>query len=70
MRKILKKISNRLVIFGLLLLVQLGWFLVFLTRLASYSTGVSVLFTLVSLVAVLWILNRDENPAYKNMGGN
>ena len=65
MRKILKKISNRLVIFGLLLLVQLGWFLVFLTRLASYSTGVSVLFTLVSLVAVLWILNRDENPAYK-----
>lgn len=65
MRKLLKKILNRLVVFGLLLLIQLGWFLIFLTRLANYSTGVSIGFTVVSLLVVLWILNRDENPAYK-----
>ncbi len=65
MRKILKKLLNRLVLFGILLIIQLGWFVLFLTRLVSYSTLISVVFTVLSILAVLWILNRDENPAYK-----
>jgi cardiolipin synthase len=64
-RKILKTVMNRLVIFGVLLLLQIAELLAFMTKLASYSTVVSILFTVISLLAVLWILNRDENPAYK-----
>ncbi len=65
LRKILKLLTSRLVFFGILLLIQLVYFLIFLTRLTTYSTGISILFTLISLLAVLWIINRGENPAYQ-----
>ena len=66
MKKILKKVlQNRLVAFGLILAVELVWLVIFVTRLASYSTMISVIFTVISLLAVLWIINRDDNPAYK-----
>ena len=66
MKKILKTIlQNRLVAFGLILAVELGWLLVFVTELAKYSTVISIIFTILSLLAVLWIINRDDNPAYK-----
>lgn len=65
MRKIGKMLLNRLTIFGLLLIVQFCWSIAFLTKLASFSTEVSIAFTIISILAVLWIINRDENPAYK-----
>ena len=65
LRKMLKLLTSRLVFFGILLLIQLIWLLTFLTRLTTYSTAISILFTIVSLLAVLWIINRDENPAYQ-----
>ena len=66
MKKILKKIlQNRLVAFGLILAVELAWLLIFLTELVNYSTVISILFTVLSLLVVLWIINRDDNPAYK-----
>lgn len=65
LRKILKLLTSRLVFFGILLLIQLVWFLTFFTRLTTYSTPISALFTIVSLLAVLWIINRGENPAYQ-----
>ena len=39
MKKILGKLLNRIVIFGILLAVQLGWFLLTFTKLVNYSTG-------------------------------
>lgn len=39
MKKILGKLLNRIVIFGILLAVQLGWFLLTFTKLVHYSTG-------------------------------
>ena len=57
MKKILKKVlQNRLVAFGLILAVELVWLVIFVTRLASYSTMISVIFTVISLLAVLWII--------------
>ena len=45
MKKILKKVlQNRLVAFGLILAVELVWLVIFVTRLASYSTMISVIF--------------------------
>ena len=65
MKKLLKKVLNRMVIFGILLAVQLGWFLVFFTKLTGYSTVISLAFTVLSFLAVLWIINTEDNPAYK-----
>ena len=65
MRKILKKLQSRLVVFGLLLAVELVWLLTLVTRLVSYSAVISAAFTVLSLLVVLWIINRDDNPAYK-----
>ena len=56
MKKILKKIlQNRLVAFGLILAVELAWLLIFLTELVNYSTVISILFTVLSLLVVLWM---------------
>ena len=64
--KLLKKLlQSRLLVFGLILAVELFWFLIFVTRLVNYSTAISIAFTGLSLLVVLWIINRDDNPAYK-----
>lgn len=65
MKKILGKLLNRIVIFGILLAVQLGWFLLTFTKLVQYSTGLSLVFRIISILAVLWIINTEDNPAYK-----
>lgn len=65
MRKILKKLLNRLVVFGVLMAIQLGWFLAIFTKLIHYSAYISAAFTVMSILAVLWIINKDDNPAYK-----
>ena len=65
MKKILGKLLNRIVIFGILLAVQLGWFLLTFTKLVNYSTGLSLVFRIISILAVLWIINTEDNPAYK-----
>ncbi len=53
MKKILGKLLNRIVIFGILLAVQLGWFLLTFTKLVNYSTGLSLVFRIISILAVL-----------------
>lgn len=65
MRRFFKLFFNRLVIFGLALLVQLGWFLIFIVRLSNYSAYISTGLTALSILAVLGIINKDENPVYK-----
>lgn len=65
MKKILGKLLNRIVVFGVLLAIQLGWFLLTFTKLVNYSTGLSLILRILSIVAVLWIINTEDNPAYK-----
>lgn len=65
MKKLLKKLLNRLVIFGLILAVQLGWFILLFLQLIQYSTIITGIFTFISLLAVLWIINNDDNPSYQ-----
>lgn len=65
MKKLLKILQSRLFIFGILLLIQCGWIVLLLTRLVNYSMPISVGFTVLSVLMVLLIVNRDENPAYK-----
>lgn len=65
MKKLLKKMMSRLVIFGILLVLQLGWFVILLTKLANYSMLSSIIFNILSILVALWVVNKDDNPAYK-----
>ena len=65
MKKILEKVLNRLVVFGVLLAIQLGWFLLLFTKLVNYSNVLSMVLLVLSVLAVLWIINTEDNPAYK-----
>lgn len=64
-RHLLHKIINRITLTGLLLAVQLAWLVWFTLRLSEYALGISTLFTVLSLLLSLYIVRREENPAYK-----
>ena len=53
MKKILEKVLNRLVVFGVLLAIQLGWFLLQFTKLVNYSNVLSMVLLVLSVLAVL-----------------
>lgn len=63
--KLTKLLFSRLVVVGLMIAVQVVWFLVFLFRLSRYSVGINIFFTSLSVIALLYIINRRDNPAYK-----
>ena len=64
-RKLYKIVFSRLVIVVFLLAVQVIWFLIFLMRLSHYSVGINIFFTILSALALLHIINRKDNPAFK-----
>jgi len=63
--KILKRLFSRAVIFGLCLIVQIVWGLILVMRLSSYSIQISVALNVLSILAVLWIVKKNDNPAMK-----
>ncbi|MDO5335854.1 MAG: cardiolipin synthase [Eubacteriales bacterium] len=64
-KSIIKLLFNRIFYVVVALLVQLGWILVLVWRLNTYSRVISSFTTILALVAVLKILNNDINPSYK-----
>ena len=63
--KLLKFAFSRVVIVGLLLLVQVVWFFFFFLELVEYSANINIVLNLISLLAVLYIINGHDNPAFK-----
>ena len=63
--KILKILGSRVIVVGLILTLQVLWFLFFIFRLGSYSTIVNAIFTIISILVVLYIVNRNDNPGFK-----
>ena len=63
--KLKKLMFNRILIIGLLFAVQLTWFGVFLVHLTTESWWIHMLMRALSVIALLVIINRNENPAYK-----
>jgi len=59
------RIINRVTITTVLILAQVAWFGVMLMTLKDYGTWVSVTFTITSALMALFIIWRDDNPAYK-----
>ncbi len=64
-RKLLKLVLNRVVIVGLLILLQIAWMIFNLTELAAYSPMIHRMLTLLSTLAVIAVVNTRDNPAYK-----
>lgn len=63
--KVLKILQKRVVIVGLLILIQLLWGISMFTRLMEYSRTLNILLEMISVAVVLYIVNKDDNPAYK-----
>ena len=56
---------QRILITGLLILIQLVWFVLFFTKLAAVASWINILFIVLSFLIVLQLVNKEENPAYK-----
>ena len=65
MKKILRFLISRVFWFSLLIVVQIGIFMVILFNLSSYSSYLYAAFVLLSLAIVLWLVTKDDNPSYK-----
>ena len=65
LEKALHKVINPLTITGLVILIQLGYFCVFLFNLTAYSSWFNLICLIGAVVMALFIIWRDDNPAYK-----
>ncbi len=63
--KILNFISKRVFVVGLIILIEIFWGISLLTKLTEYSRELNLLLAALSLLVVLYIINKDDNPAYK-----
>ena len=65
LRQFIKIIFSRIAIVGLFLCVQIGFFILLMVRFASYSQYISWGLTLISLIVVAYIINRNDSPEFK-----
>lgn len=63
--KILKILFSRLVIVGIAILLQVGWFILFIVKLGKYSTAIDSILVVLSIFVTIYIVNRKDNPAVK-----
>lgn len=60
-----KIINSRIFITGILLLMQLGWLILYFNKLIEHYKIINALFTVLSILFVLVIVSKDANPAFK-----
>lgn len=65
MKKIIDILSSRLFVTIAAVLLQLIWIFAMLWGLGAFSGHVMNLISLLSLILVLWIVNKRINPSYK-----
>lgn len=63
--KLKKMISSRVVITILLIAIQAVWLLVSFTILTRHATWIRVILSILSLLMILVVIKKDENPTYK-----
>ncbi len=63
--KILKLFQKRIVVVGILILIQVLWGISMFTKLIDYSRPLNIMLEVISVLVVLYIINKDDNPAYK-----
>lgn len=65
LKKLISLMTSRVVIIGLLILIQLAWFVILFLRLTQYATWINAGFVALSLLIELYIINKSGNPSYK-----
>ena len=65
MEKLKNILFNKVTIGAILLFVQLAWLLLFFYQLSSYSTVITAILGLVSVLMMLAIVSSKDNPVYK-----
>jgi cardiolipin synthase A/B len=60
-----KLIFNRIIIVSILILVQMVWFSILLLKLSNHLWWINILLQLISFIALLVVINKNYNPAYK-----
>ena len=65
MKKVIDFISNRVVVVGFAVLLQLAWIMFLVWQMNNHSHVVGTIMNILSLFLVLWLVNRDINPSYK-----
>lgn len=65
MTKLLKFLFSRMVIIGLLIIIQLGILIFTIWKLSESFVYLYVLFTAISIFSVIYILSTKDNPSYK-----
>lgn len=63
--KILKFMLRRLVMVVVLIVLQIVWMTYVFTTLGEYSEVIQYFFKFCSLAVVVYLVNKEENPAYK-----
>ena len=65
MRKFLKFLSQRIVIVTFLIFLQIMWFVGMFLKMTSYSQYITAAFKILSILVVIYIMNRSDNPSVK-----
>ena len=63
--KLLRFLTSRLFLTAVIILTQIGWLVLLLSQLASHFFGINAAFTILSVLMVLYVIKKDDNPAYK-----
>ena len=63
--KILKVLLRRLVIVGVVIVLQIAWLIWLAQVIGEHSKFIEWGLQLVSVAVVIYIVNKEENPAYK-----
>ena len=62
---IVGKIFSRFVIMVVLILIQTGWIALAVLKLGQYTQYTQIAFNVLSVLMALFVVYRDDNPAYK-----
>ena len=65
MKKIIDLVSSRIFVFILAVLLQMVWLMLLAWGMTNLATPATWLVESLSLIFVLWIVNKNINPAYK-----
>lgn len=65
LKKILNIFKNKVVIVGLLILIQLVFFLWIISVLSEYFVAIYFVLIALSFIMSIYVLNKNENPSYK-----
>lgn len=65
MKKVLKFLFSRLVIFSLLIALQLFLLVFLLIKFSEGTIFIQLALEIISLIVVIWLVNKKDNPSYK-----